>query len=172
MQEKIKQIIKKFDELGNEIGTIINEYTLEELANKIIPQQLIDEARQNKKEPYIFEVTEIPLLPIEQWVLHPEGKYLVSNLGRVKFKDEIIPQKNKDGKPGWLILAKDKSSGEIVLNTSKFVYNFVSDTFLVKPLDTATHCHHITNNGYDNRPENLIWLTPEQHSAVHGFEIK
>ena len=28
--------------------------------------------------------------------------------------------------------------------------------------------HHIDNNGYDNRPENLIWLTEEEHNQIHS----
>lgn len=26
--------------------------------------------------------------------------------------------------------------------------------------------HHINNNGYDNRPCNLLWVTKDEHKAI------
>lgn len=33
------------------------------------------------------------------------------------------------------------------------------------------HVHHITNDGYYNTTENLVLLTKDEHSYVHGFEV-
>lgn len=30
--------------------------------------------------------------------------------------------------------------------------------------------HHINNNPYDNRPDNLTWLDRKQHAAVHNLK--
>ncbi|MEI8389572.1 MAG: hypothetical protein WCG23_06760 [bacterium] len=175
MEEVFKQSIKNFNDFGNEIGTTHNRYTLKELINKIIPQELIDKDRQDKKELYIFEDIKTPLLQEEQWGLHPEGKYHVSTLARVKYKDEILPQKNKlndKGKEmrGYLVLAQNESSNGIKLNTTKHIYEFAAETFLrERPCDGAVH--HITNNGYDNRPENLIRLKWCVHACIHPFMV-
>ena len=52
-----------------------------------------------------------------------------------------------------------------------YVYNFVAYTFLGKKENDGFHVHHITNDGYYNTEENLVLLTKDEHSYIHGFEI-
>lgn len=48
------------------------------------------------------------------------------------------------------------------------VYKLVAEYWLEKPKDNCEyHIHHINNNGYENTPANLIYLTKEQHLKVH-----
>jgi hypothetical protein len=88
----------------------------------------------------------------------------VSNLGRIKTGDEIIEQwdDDKNGK-GYLYI----KIGRIV-DYPKYVYRFVAETWCKKPYNpnnSARWCvHHISNNGYDNRPENLIWVKENDHT--------
>lgn len=102
-------------------------------------------------------------LACEIWKEFPlDKKYTVSNLGRVKFEGRI--QKQKDEKIGYCTLADENLCKD-------YIYNFVAFTFLGKIEGDGLHVHHITNDGYYNTTENLVLLTPEEHSYVHGFEI-
>lgn len=99
----------------------------------------------------------------EIWKTFPlDGNYTVSNLGRIKYKGQI--QKQKDEKTGYVTLS-DKSLRK------DYIYNFVAYTFLGKMEGDGMHVHHITNDGYYNTTENLVLLTKDEHSYVHGFEV-
>ena len=99
----------------------------------------------------------------EIWKIFPlDADYTVSNLGRIKYKGKI--QKQKDEKIQYVTLA-DKNLRQ------DYVYNFVAYTFLGKIEDDGMHVHHITNDGYYNTIDNLVLLTKDEHSYVHGFEI-
>lgn len=99
----------------------------------------------------------------EIWKTFPvDNDYAVSNLGRIKYKGKI--QKQKDEKIQYVTLA-DKNLRQ------DYIYNFVAYTFLGKIEDDGMHVHHITNDGYYNTIDNLVLLTKDEHSYVHGFEI-
>ena len=61
---------------------------------------------------------------------------------------------------------------ELILTGScaYFVYKFIALAFLGE--SEGKEIHHINNNGYDSRPENLIYLTSPDHSRVHDKKIK
>ena len=102
-------------------------------------------------------------LESEVWKPFPlDTKYTVSNLGRIKYEGKI--QKQKDAKIGYVTLADDNLRKD-------YVYNFVAYTFLDKIEGDGRHVHHITNDGYYNTVDNLILLTQEEHSYVHGFKV-
>lgn len=46
------------------------------------------------------------------------------------------------------------------------VYHMVADAWLEKDAE-KTIVHHITDDGYDNRPENLIWVSGDEHKQIH-----
>lgn len=99
----------------------------------------------------------------EIWKSFPlDSDYTVSNLGRVKYKGVI--QKQKDEKFQYVTLVNENLRKD-------FVYNFVAYAFLGKKEGDGYHVHHITNDGYYNIVENLVLLTKEEHSFVHGFEV-
>lgn len=107
----------------------------------------------------------------EIWQKFPlNPKYLVSNLGRIKFKGKIqhqieeINPKNGEIKCGYLVLEDQNLRKD-------YIYNFVAYTFLDKIEGDGYHVHHITNDGDDNSVNNLILLTAAEHSIVHGFKI-
>lgn len=96
----------------------------------------------------------------KEFLLNP--KYAVSNLGRVRYDGKI--QKQKDDKPQYVTLANENLRKD-------YVYNLVAYTFLGKVEGDGYHIHHITNDGYYNTEDNLILLTQEEHSYVHGFKV-
>lgn len=97
----------------------------------------------------------------EIWKQYPlDTKYAISNLGRIKYEGKIQKQKNE--KTGYVTLADNNLRKD-------YVYNFVAYTFLGKIEGDSMHVHHITNDGYYNTTENLILLTQDEHSYVHGF---
>jgi len=99
----------------------------------------------------------------EIWKTYPlDNNYSVSNLGRIKYKGVI--QKQKDDKIQYVTLADESLRKD-------YVYSFVAYTFLGKKEGDCFQVHHITNDGYYNTEENLVLLTKEEHSYVHGFEV-
>lgn len=100
----------------------------------------------------------------------------VSNFGRIRYKSSILKQEDNlesHSNGGWLWL----NCPELKVLHHTYVYQLVTDTWLGpnpgNKKDGWYHRHHINNNGYDNRPENLIWLTPEEHSKIpKPYKIK
>jgi len=117
---------------------------------------------------------------VEEWKTYMENpsnwraqykeikKVEVSNWGRVRFKKAsgIHIQKQVD----------KKNNGYLELDgypSFPVVYKMVAETWLSKDEhQDATlrewHVHHISNNGYDQRPENLIWLRSSLHKFIHS----
>lgn len=90
-------------------------------------------------------------------------KYEASNLGRIrKINGNIIKQVDAPEKinKGYLVLNEYKSI---------YVYQLVAKAFFSREEFKGKQIHHINNNGYDCRPENLILLEKDQHSIVHNF---
>ena len=103
--------------------------------------------------------------------------YCVSNLGRIaKYEKEekgvfigkeILLQTDIKDKKGYLVISYDNNQEG--LNHTTCIYEFIANAFFGDKKDKQIH--HIDNNGYDCRPDNLILLTPRQHSKVHGFYV-
>lgn len=110
---------------------------------------------------------------------HPEGNIQVSNFGRIKCDGEILeqydPYQNDKWKCGYLYV---RINGKRKPKIEKLVYKLVAETWLKKPVNdwrpsdnsfNYNTVHHITNNGYDNRIENLMWVTKWQHTMIHPY---
>ncbi len=100
--------------------------------------------------------------------------YSVSNFGRIKHYGIIMKQGDKLGKEygGYLVMKDYTRPAEYKFDSTTCVYQLVAKAFFSREEFKGKQIHHINNNGYDCRPENLILLTPEQHSKVHGFPVK
>ena len=48
------------------------------------------------------------------------------------------------------------------------VYRFIAETWCLCPSNNSTgwQVHHISNDGYDNTPGNLIWLKSDIHKEI------
>lgn len=109
-------------------------------------------------------------IPGEIWKTYPYNKdYSISSFGRVKYKERIIPQKDEEGKIGWLKLDGTNFDNKLL---HYYTYQLTAWTFLIRPDTGEYHIHHITNNGYDNSIGNLIYLSKTQHEEIHRIENK
>lgn len=103
----------------------------------------------------------------EIWREVPDNKkYTVSNLGRIKLNGILVHQDDNNFN-GYLKMTKTVE-GKDSDNRSENIYIFVAKAFFSNYKE-GMHVHHINNNGYDCRPENLILLEKGQHSIVHNF---
>jgi len=151
----------------------LTDLTIEELRIKAREYE-----KPNPPEPVI--INNIPihknqsaeLLEGEIFKKHVERDVEVSNQGRVKYSDCILEQ--YDPQNNGYLFVDIKSTEKTV---SEKVYRLVAETWLEKPdlkglpndykgLRYNT-VHHISNNGYDNRTENLMWVTEWQHAMIH-----
>ncbi len=102
--------------------------------------------------------------------------YYASNLGRIKHFGKIMLQDDKDLN-GILRLVDygEDVENEYNFNKSTPVYRFVGMAFfdgaVIQNENENKHIHHIDNNGYDCRPENIIPLSQLEHSIAHGWKI-
>ena len=92
----------------------------------------------------------------------------MSNLGRIKLNGILVHQ--DDENYNGILRMTDTIEKKRSDNISKEVYDFIAKAFLGET--SNKHVHHINNNGYDCRPENLILLEKDEHSKVHGFPVK
>ena len=109
----------------------------------------------------------------------------VSNLGRIKYNDEILHQveevKNSDNDnktiKGYLQIDKEKHKElwtEIPDEQYKYVYQLVAKVWCEEPklCPKCEKCpieiHHKDNDGYNNSAVNLTYLTKCEHRKVHA----
>lgn len=90
--------------------------------------------------------------------------YLASTEGRIYSR-----KKNK-----ILLLDYSRRYTYIQLTDSKQpkglrLHRIIASVFCTKP-DNATIVHHIDKNPRNNRPNNLQWLTEQQHKTIHSQE--
>jgi hypothetical protein len=145
----------------------IIRYTFDELA------QMVEEPPYEYVNLFngipVHQILDIDLLPGEVFRKYPENELIeVSNLGRIKIDNKIIEQWDDDEKGKDYLCVK---IGHII-DYPKYVYRFVAETWCKKPYEpnnsTKWHVHHISNNGYDNRPANLLWVKENEHlNKIH-----
>lgn len=83
----------------------------------------------------------------------------VSNYGRVKYKGTLV----KPYIVGTFLHCTKVYSKEF---GDHYVYNLVKEAFDPIPNRSELQIHHINNNALDNRPENLIYVTEEEHRKI------
>lgn len=143
----------------------------------------IDDIYINKKDIPAFDFYSEKLKD-ELWRKYPNPNIkglFVSNKGRLKYNEKIVEQveeyQNNSSQThiGYLQIKKDDNIDlwyKLKDKDEKYVFQIVAKTWLIKPENKYQNCiyevHHITNDGYDNRPENLIYLTSCLHRNVHS----
>jgi hypothetical protein len=152
----------------------LGNYMFEELLKKM--ELEMEKKETNKYVPFLTEkgifyhnYKDINLISGEFFSNFPEFPEIkVSNLGRVMYKGEILPQEPKS----------EKDYDYLYVNIPEYchfpilVYELVAKTYLLKDnpdFKKYRIIHHISNNGFDNRVVNLIYVTCEQHTSLHNF---
>lgn len=126
------------------------------------------------------ETTPAPDLEIWKPVVGREGRYEVSNLGRVRSLRSVhhncdVPRKvpliltQYPSARGWVrvMLARGKRSGRM---TS--LHRTVLEAF-AGPCPPGHQAAHLDNNRQNNVASNLVWATPKEncaHKRIHGTD--
>lgn len=104
----------------------------------------------------------------EEWRIIPGygGKYMVSNFGRVKSLDfnntgteQIMALKTNGSHPCANLSYKNQAH-------QPQVHKLVAEAFIPNPQNKPV-VHHINKNPFDNRVENLMWVTYKEHAELH-----
>ena len=116
-----------------------------------------------------FCVDNIADIEEEEWKNINEF-YKISSEGRIKsFCDYetilIKPQRVKKGYERVLIYNGDGT------RVQKFVHKLVANAFdeCGKQEDESWQVHHLNNIPYDNRKNNLKWVSEEEHKQIHNI---
>lgn len=117
---------------------------------------------------------------MEEWknIEGYEGLYQISSYGRVKSVERVVEYIYKGKKRSRFAKEKLLKYGEVkrgylyvcLWNNGEykclFVHKLVAKAFVPNPNDYNV-VHHIDHNPKNNRVENLIWMTNEQHYLEH-----
>ena len=169
------------------------KYTVGKLKDLCPSRSVIEVQNKIERETHRLKIyhserynSQVENLPGEIWVrLSQKGweRIFVSNQARIKYlkDDGNFEFLNQDEDPsisdfGYLVIDPEKKYPELHKLISKGypryprVYKLVAMAFLGKNEyeGDGSVIHHIDNNGYDNRPENLVILSNAQHlNQVH-----
>ena len=103
----------------------------------------------------------------EEWKAIPntQGLYMCSNKGRIKSLTyyKACLMKYCINRSGYYRV-------DIVVNkrrSTKFVHRIVAECWLPKPKHEDMQIHHINSDRLDNRSDNLMWCTQQEHRKLH-----
>lgn len=158
----------------------MSEAEIIELQNLLISEKSINTGYGRYDDSiWVVNVTKPEKLDGENWKPHPTYSGVeISDLGRVKIDGEIkklteVTRSRAENLPITAeILEKRSDIGYVGVKVNgewKLVYELVAETFLGKRPE-GTVIHHKTNDGYDNRPSNLMYVPSDDHlPKIHRY---
>lgn len=114
------------------------------------------------------ELNNIDFISGELWAVLPNySNYLISNYGRIySLKRKAVKEVHKDKGKSYLATRLVDDNG--VFSNSIYIHRLVALLFCSNPdPEHKTEVHHKDVNSLNNKAENLVWLTPEEHRAIH-----
>lgn len=148
---------------------------MREAGKKIRERNKQIKATLPKPKPY-----RVPDLEGETWknIIGFESQYMVSNLGRIKSCDRILPHKNhgswhikerllKQVATPYGYMAVSLQLGKGKMQTIR-VHRAVADAFIPNPYNLP-QVNHIDGNKKNNNVTNLEWVT-EKENTTHAWE--
>lgn len=137
------------------------EYTIDDL-RRMIERPLMYKPVNFYKGIPIHLVENAENLPGEKFIkgeVKPYGIFEASNLGRIKKDGKMLKQYSKN-QHDYDYLSVDENC--LVHRIVAALWCKIPDGFEIENLEV----HHVNNNGYDNRPCNLLWVTKEEHREI------
>lgn len=97
----------------------------------------------------------------EEWkpVSFLDGKYEVSNLGRIRRFDNKEIRKTPTSKRGYPVFSAYMNGKHLLVN----VHKCVATEFCEKTSEHQTQVNHVDGNKCNNNFENLEWCTPREN---------
>lgn len=115
---------------------------------------------------------DIIILPGEEWRDLPgnEGKYQVSNLGRIKTlaRDTRCGRSGIQHRPEYILTQTENPYGYLI-SSCGFVHRCVALAFIPNP-NGYSEVNHINGNKHDNRVDNLEWCS-RGHNMKHAYDM-
>lgn len=160
-------LTKKYLRMNTNTFTLVNEEnkrvkaTLKELYYKV-----------NKK---VYCNDDIQDLQGEEWkeIENSGGNYFISNIGRIKsykgYNAKILCQAIADN--GYKRVNVDFFGTGTTANFT--IHRLVAEYFVEKPNKPMCNIvHHKDFNSFNNKADNLMWVTKEEHKAIHNQHDK
>ena len=157
----------------------MSEAEIIELQKLLVSTQSINAGYEGYDDKmWVVNVTEPEKLDGENWKPHPTYSGVeISDLGRVKIDGEIkklteVTRSRAENLPITAEILERSDIGYVGVRVNgewKLVYELVAETFLGKRPE-GTVIHHKTNDGYDNRPSNLMYVPSDDHlPKIHRY---
>ena len=128
---------------------------------------IVDKIVSLTRSKILFDIDENVNKIYEDWksIIGNEN-FEISNFGRIRKKGGEVQPLHESYYNGH-----DYSDGYLEFGGFKIHIEVAKAFKRVPELEKINYkgyeVHHINNNGHENTPDNLIWLTKEQHKIVH-----
>lgn len=118
----------------------------------------------------VYCIDDIESLQGEEWkeIVNSGGNYFISNMGRIKsykgYNAKLLSQTTADN--GYKRVNVDFFGTGTTANFT--VHRLVAEYFVEKPNKPMCNIvHHKDYNSLNNKSNNLIWVTKEEHKEIH-----
>ena len=157
----------------------MSEAEIIELQKLLVSTQSINDGYKGYDDKmWVVNITKPKKLDGENWKPHPTYSGVeISDFGRVKIDGKIeklteVTRSRAENLPITAEILKRSDIGYVCVRVNgewKLVYELVAETFLGKRPE-GTVIHHKTNDGYDNRPSNLMYVPSDDHlPKIHRY---